>query len=272
MIQLERDRTKIPPGFRGATLRTRQIELLKRHLSGQEPRKSVWKSAKDQLKAESHGKCAYCEADTAVVAYGDVEHFRPASVYWWLAYCYDNYTFACQICNQGNKLARFPIVGPALQEPTIPINPSDDQLAEVAATISPDPTVPAAVQAFLAANAAEQAGLPDPYTMDPESYFIWYIDEALGEVEVRARPDMPGSASVHTAVVEVLGLNREELRTLRYKVFIETRGLARIAASKTLELDLVAEARNLLLTKMDASAHFAAVARYVVRDVVGLGV
>ena len=60
----------------------------------------VWKAAKPQLKIESGGKCAYCESPTDTVAHGDVEHFRPKSVYWWLAYCYDNYVYACQICNQ----------------------------------------------------------------------------------------------------------------------------------------------------------------------------
>ena len=41
----------------------------------------VWKAAKDQLKTETGGKCAYCEAPTTLVAYGDVEHYRPKSVY-----------------------------------------------------------------------------------------------------------------------------------------------------------------------------------------------
>ena len=50
-----------------------------------------------------------------MVAYGDVEHFRPKSKYWWLAYCYENYLYSCQMCNQRYKKAEFPIFGPELE-------------------------------------------------------------------------------------------------------------------------------------------------------------
>ncbi len=35
---------------------------------------SIWKQAKDQLLAETSGKCAYCEASTDSVAFGDVRN------------------------------------------------------------------------------------------------------------------------------------------------------------------------------------------------------
>jgi hypothetical protein len=89
MILLRRERSTqaIRAGFRGQHRVQRERELLRRYVTGQKPRPTVWKAAKDQLKIESGGKCGYCEGKAAHVAHGDVEHFRPKSVYWWLAYC-----------------------------------------------------------------------------------------------------------------------------------------------------------------------------------------
>jgi uncharacterized protein (TIGR02646 family) len=60
--------------------------------------KTVWTDAKDRLKKVSHGKCWYCEArqersDNAV------DHYRPKSIYPWLAYELTNFRFACTFCN-----------------------------------------------------------------------------------------------------------------------------------------------------------------------------
>ena len=121
MIKLERERTinTVSRGFRGQLRINRERELLDRKLAGTKPRSSVWKGAKAQLKAESAGKCGYCEGKADHVAHGDVEHFRPKSIYWWLAYCYDNYVYSCQICNQTFKVAHFPTQGAALPPPSL---------------------------------------------------------------------------------------------------------------------------------------------------------
>lgn len=108
MIKLNRVRT-IPPvhaNFQKVKRERFNLELMKDrrtvlHNSGltQKFVSSRWGKAKPQLLKESSGKCAYCETPTSVVAFGDVEHYRPKSKYWWLAYCYDNYLASCQICN-----------------------------------------------------------------------------------------------------------------------------------------------------------------------------
>jgi uncharacterized protein (TIGR02646 family) len=57
----------------------------------------------------SHGRvCAYCQCDIRH-APSDVEHFRPKSVYWWLAYELDNYLLSCIPCNRSYKKERFPL-------------------------------------------------------------------------------------------------------------------------------------------------------------------
>src|SRR5262249_58453194 len=51
-----------------------------------------------------HGSaCAYCQCHLPGNDRGDVEHFRPKSTYWWLAYKFDNYLLSCSRCNRRFK-------------------------------------------------------------------------------------------------------------------------------------------------------------------------
>ena len=138
MIQLSRDREQhqiegkkkylIPGGLRGHHLRNKCRKLLEHRRSegsfhSKDFKSTYWKPAKEQLKAETHDKCAYCEAPTKVVAHGDVEHYRPKSEYWWLAYCYDNYLFSCRERQRSVKRKQYRrpvdarLVGSACQPP-----------------------------------------------------------------------------------------------------------------------------------------------------------
>lgn len=57
-----------------------------------------------------HGRtCAYCDRDLPGNDRGDVEHFRPKSRYWWLAYDFGNYYLACNPCNRQYKKDAFPL-------------------------------------------------------------------------------------------------------------------------------------------------------------------
>jgi uncharacterized protein (TIGR02646 family) len=270
VIQLTRDRMKIKSGFKGGWHVRRERELIGRHLAGDDPRDGVWKGAKDQLKAESAGKCAYCEADTAVVAHGDVEHFRPKSVYWWLAYCYDNYAFSCQICNQSFKLANFPIHGAAVPEPAFPPNPTEAQLDALAGTLAPDPSDDASVQQFIAASLLEEAGLPDPYNVDPEPLFGWFADDTLREVEIRPRDGSAAAVRAHAAAEQFFGLNREELRWRRYAVYDQARLFATLVQRPDVPADLVSRTEDMLRQMMSVESQYAGMVRFLVREEMNL--
>ena len=90
MIKLTRDRAAIPAKYRGAKFQALMEKLLagfyefdrKVPFNTEKSRFQIWKVAKSALIAESHSKCAYCESPTSVVAFGDVEHFRPKDIYW----------------------------------------------------------------------------------------------------------------------------------------------------------------------------------------------
>lgn len=59
------------------------------------------------FKAQHH-KCCYCER-APLEKHQDVEHYRPKSAYWWLAWEWSNLLFCCKRCN-GHKADRFPLL------------------------------------------------------------------------------------------------------------------------------------------------------------------
>lgn len=59
---------------------------------------TVWGATKTRLKAVSQGKCWYCEARQER-ADNAVDHYRPKSLYPWLAFKLSNYRYACTFCN-----------------------------------------------------------------------------------------------------------------------------------------------------------------------------
>jgi uncharacterized protein (TIGR02646 family) len=63
-----------------------------------------------------HGRvCAYCQCPLPHDDPGDVEHFRPKSFYWWLAYEFSNYFLSCGLCNRYYKREKFPMLPGAVQ-------------------------------------------------------------------------------------------------------------------------------------------------------------
>jgi len=274
MIKLRRSRTKeaIPGGLRGRFLVDKNLSLLrlmgqKGELGKADFKSAWWKPAKDQLKAETHGKCAYCEADTAVVAHGDVEHFRPKSRYWWLAYCVDNYLYACQICNQVYKGDRFPCLGAPLAPPQVPADADLAALKPLAAALTPDPLAGESngtLAAFHELVATEQALLIDPYSVDPETLLVWEADEDLKEVRVFADPGLPNAAKVTQAIEDCFGLNREELRRLRwrpYEVLLHMKSVLQASADP----DVLTPARGVVALYTAPDAPFAGMSRFFAR-------
>jgi uncharacterized protein (TIGR02646 family) len=216
MIRLERMRTKasIPSSFRGATPRNRLIKLMKEvrgQIAAGDPVKpdidSKWKVTKEQLLTEARQKCAYCETPTSVIAFGDVEHYRPKSIYWWLAYVYDNYLASCALCNQKYKGSEFEFEGPRMAGPEIDARTTDEELKELAKTSIPDPLKVSDVEKFVAAHQAEKALGLNPYFDDPEELFAWRVDD-IEEVVVIPNPDKADAKNLsmlQSACLESIG-------------------------------------------------------------------
>lgn len=245
MIPLQRERSSqaILAKYRGAKKLAQDLLLLRAQrevLRGNLPQHTFvvayWKNAKTQLKKESHGKCAYCEATTAVVAHGDVEHYRPKSIYWWLAYTYDNYLYACQICNQVYKSDNFPL-SPGhtrLPAPAVTAALADTDLQQLAGLLSPDPLVDTSSYSraqYQQAHQQEQALLLNPYADDPAQYFAYVADDVTQEVTLV--PAAPHYQAHMRAAEEYYGLNRVELKSQRYTIYKTFEVLHRVGQNVT---------------------------------------
>jgi len=229
MIELTRLRTQaaIKSKYRGAEKIAKDLEVLRAYrdvLKGVTTKiefdSKFWTAAKQQLKRETKGKCAYCEGNTEVVAHGDVEHYRPKSVYWWLAYTYDNYLYACQICNQKYKSDNFPTQPQLMMAPNVDVNSTDAELIQLAGKISPDPfdiLQNFTLAQFEADHLLEDAHLINPYHDDPTKYFAYEADDVIEEVKVIAA--QPQFAKNVKAAEDYYGINRLELKQFRYSVF-----------------------------------------------------
>jgi len=272
MISLERERSAqaVAAKYRGKGKHARDLELLQIQrdiirgtLAQHSFRAAFWKGAKTQLRKESADKCAYCEATTAIVAHGDVEHYRPKSVYWWLAYTYDNYLYACQICNQSYKNDAFPTAGPApLAAPVVDAQATDADLQQLVGQLSPDPLATTAgykLTHYEQEHQQEQALLLNPYLDDPTQYFAYEADEVTQEVTLVAAH--PAASAYVTAAEQYYGLNRVELKTLRYKIYKAFRLLQR-ALLAVPEADLRVDIAQQLQEMQAADYLFAGMNRY----------
>ncbi len=283
MIHILRDRTAIPTGFIPGTpagdqkeltlLNARQSHLVRLQTdskAGHGYSSSWWSSAKPKLIADSHDKCAYCEAKATAVSYGDVEHFRPKAHWWWLACAWENYLFSCQICNQGRfKGENFPLAGTAAKAPVI-VTPATTAatLAKMPGKLAPDPTDATACTAhFKKLFKAEKPGLIDPANEDPEAFLAYQTDESKYHVTVIPRTS---SATVKRRVADCIqyyGLNREELCELRYDLY-ETLAEAR---EDLAEPGLPAARRAKILKRLERfvskKRQFAGMSRYYLIDV-----
>lgn len=225
MIGLTRKRTKtaIVKSFRAETSVSRLADLMKERrqklIDSDELKfkfKSKWGVTKKQLSKETHGKCAYCETSYDAVAFGDVEHFRPKSVYWWLAYVYDNYLASCQICNQQFKSNIFEVAGQKMKGPHITKSTSDNKITQLAEKFAPDPLDSTAISNYEAAHRAEKALIPNPYIDDPEKIFAWEVFVGAKEVHLVPNEDFVDSEIIVEASNRIYGLNRPQLLRRRF--------------------------------------------------------
>ncbi len=273
MIPLQRVRAEaaIPGQFRGQKRIDNEQELmldrrrlLKREISRQEFDSSRWKPAKEQLLRETHGKCAYCEAPTSVVAFGDVEHYRPKSVYWWLTYNYENYLASCALCNEKFKKDAFPIqnLSKRLKGPKITAATTDAKIGTLAGTAGPDSLVPGAIVAFATKHAAERPLLLNPYFDDPAQFLAWKADDNLKTVELIVSPNQPQRKPFVEAAIQFYGLNRLELTELRHQQYVTFRTFKQVLAVGTLPNPVRTEVANRIQELLHDQSAFAGMLRF----------
>ena len=153
---------------------------------------AIWKNFKPAFVAAQHGKCGYCEFDIAGNAHGDLEHYAPKVAYPELAYRWDNYLYACDVCNQVHKGDRFPTAAapPPGARPAVSL--ADGRFPLLLHPMDPD--------------------------TDPADHLSF---DEFGQISARDGSDR----GWHT--IDVCALDRESLRTKRAELAAATR--ARLA-------------------------------------------
>ncbi len=202
----------------------------------------VFKRVKPQAQALFNDKCAYCESLIAAIAFGDLEHFRPKTIYWWLSYEWDNLYSVCQICNQYKK-DLFPIVG------------------DRAKTYSRGQELQ-----------AEKYLLLDPCVDKPAFHFRYKLDEILKDVKIESISSIFQPNNINTfdgydrgqITIDTLGLNRKELCLSRFQkakiigIFLET-----LDSSQVTE-NILGEIISRLKEMVSIVAEYAGMSRHLV--------
>ena len=201
-------------------------------------------------------KCAWCEQLRELGREVDVEHYRPKAAvcewrgtpapvsdtppnqhpcgtgYWWLAFCWDNYTLACKTCNQHWKRNLFPLRqrGPACVE--------GDERSERALLLDPS--------------------TPGFCTRD---HFSWDIHGTI-----------TGLSDEGQATIITCGLNRKALRSRRAKAALNTLEAVRELNGSSSTKDRVREerARARLVELTSVSAEFTSLTRWFVEQSFGM--
>ncbi len=109
MIKINKDLKVIPVSLNKEITQRKREELIAHGGYINEGKYNDWYKKPDvkaALIAIYHYKCAFCEQK---VEQFQVEHFRPKSIYYWLAYSWDNLLLACPTCNV-HKKAHFEIL------------------------------------------------------------------------------------------------------------------------------------------------------------------
>jgi uncharacterized protein (TIGR02646 family) len=172
-------------------------------------REAIYQSVAPELYDYQHGKCCYCEAP--LDANYEVEHWRPKSGYYWLAYGWDNLLLSCSFCNK-TKSNQFPLEDEAMR----------------------------ALNHLVALDDERPAILKPDGDIDPSSHIKFHGD----------RPEALNKSALGAKTIEVLGLDspKHKGRTRRlHKLELEHAAYVLNFTSVDPEKRLLAEAARRLM-------------------------
>ncbi len=191
---------------------------------------------KPALQSIFHNKCAYCESSHSKAGYGDIEQFRPKSLYWWIAYEWENQLISCQACNQRFKKIYFPV----------------EKTRQYSELVN---------QNVAALNKLEEPLLINPFDDEPSEHFSYKLVDKHKQIRIEY---LTTKASI---TIDILGLNRPELAERRYQHFRQFKLLVGIVekikpVSSATKEKIVTE----LKVAMNASSEFAGMTRFFFQE------
>lgn len=238
------------------TLRSRKVTNLKRKIAqkiqnGQKVNSQDFErywlapDVRETLYQHHNGKCCYCERKRDLKRESDVEHFRPKAGiaedgthpgYWWLAYDWTNYLFACKPCNQTIKGNHFPLLPGARRA----LGPNDSIHDEKPLLVNPIDDDPA-----------------------PCIGFEWQSTEDALVIAFGLDPEGRGAKTI-----ELTDLNRPSLMEERAALILTLRGIAiKMSAAKYLGIQiLINEAADEIRRETAASNSFTGFRRVFFRQ------
>ncbi len=176
-------------------------------LEKREIKSNCYKKSSAKLEEQFAGKCAYCEMKYLATSDTWVEHYRPKSEYYWLAYEWSNLLPACTKCNR-HKNNNFPLINEANKVENPPL--SDGKLDS------------SKCRADSKSLIDEVPFVLHPKIDNPNECFDFKIDENLTGVEIVGVDNVTHYKykGRGEATIEICNLNRYELKIDRYKTVI----------------------------------------------------
>ncbi len=197
MFKINKDLNNIPVSLLSSKTHTkRQDHIAAGHYIQKASYNEYYKKEdiKEALEKIHYNKCAYCEVWVEEL---HVEHYRPKSIYYWLAYSWDNLLLACPTCNK-KKLHNFPCI--------------NGNHINIPKDINPDDETKTNRRKFnlLSAKLNHQE---QPSLVNPE------LESSQGKLQFGENGTIESSDARYIATIELCQLNRKKLTERRKKIF-----------------------------------------------------
>ena len=227
MIQLKRIRkaAEITSTLRGNELGKKLKSLVENRIKFEKKQidkfkvSSKWRPAKPLLLKESNNKCGFCESEVPSTYTGDVEHYRPKSIYWWMAYTIDNYILSCRVCNS-NKSDLFETVKARKKSDPLPDLGDNIAIEKFVKKYALDPAnenIETSEVGLKHLKNSERPKLINPYLDKPQLYFEWVFSEEKQEVEIIPKKGISAARKRDANYsIDLIKLNRSPLKRKRF--------------------------------------------------------
>lgn len=230
MIKVEKDLENIPASLKSDLTKQRREEIIaaKEYPTSLKKLKAnpvfevktldpynnryKYKDIKERLAIIYNKKCSYCEQ--RVESY-HVEHYRPKTIYYWLAYSWDNLFYCCPKCN-GHKLDNFEV------EKRVAINQFPiDEIQNLRGDY----------------DKFEKPRLINPEKENISKHLVFEKDGSITSEEPRV---------CHT--INTIKLDREPLKNLRFELYndFEKKTISRIAEYRSGDKDAKIKLKGLI--------------------------
>jgi len=191
MISVNKDFKNIPDSLNSKiTIKNRNEIISKNKYDKRFDNQYKKNDVKENLNTIYNEKCVFCENNQEIL---QVEHYRPKSVYYWLAFSWDNLLLACHKCNI-SKSDKFEI---------------EDENKRIKFDLSELAEIHNLIEKY---NKTENPSLLNPELQEDVKHFENFVFNEKGEISFKNN-DIRCKYTI-----ELCKLNRKYLKTQRYAI------------------------------------------------------